>query len=60
MKNKKPIMIASLSSLLGMGAVPAMLGNFRRLVVRYDRYLSVHQGFFNLACILISLNRPLQ
>jgi hypothetical protein len=38
----------------------AWLGNFRRLVVRYDRHLSVYQGFFNLACILILVNRLLQ
>jgi transposase len=38
----------------------AWLGNFRRLVVRYDRHLSVYQGFFNLAYILILVNRLLQ
>jgi transposase len=38
----------------------AWLGNFRRLVVRYERYLSVYQGFFNLACISILLNKLLQ
>jgi transposase len=38
----------------------AWLGNFRRLVVRYERHLSVYQGFFNLACISILLNKLLQ
>jgi transposase len=38
----------------------AWLDNFRRLVVRYERHLSVYQGFFNLACILILLNKLLQ
>jgi transposase len=38
----------------------AWLGNFRRLVVRYKRRLSVYQGFFNLACIFILLNKVLQ
>jgi hypothetical protein len=38
----------------------AWLGNFRRLVVRYERHLSVYQGFFNLACISILLNELLQ
>jgi transposase len=33
----------------------AWLGNFRRLLVRHDRYLSVYQGFFHLACFLITL-----
>jgi hypothetical protein len=36
------------------------LGNFRRLVVSYERHLSVYRGFFNLACISILLNKPLQ
>ena len=38
----------------------AWLGNFRRLVVRYERHVSVYQGFFNLACIFILLNKLLQ
>ena len=33
----------------------AWLGNFRRLVVRYERYLIVYQAFFHLACCLILL-----
>ena len=33
----------------------AWLGNFRRLVVRYDRKLSMYHAFFHLACVLISL-----
>jgi len=28
----------------------AWLGNFRRLVVRYDRHLQIYQAFFHLAC----------
>lgn len=33
----------------------AWLGNFRRLVVRYDRLLSMYSGFFHVACLLITL-----
>lgn len=38
----------------------AWLGNFRRLVVRYERLLPVYHAFFVLACILILLKRLLQ
>lgn len=38
----------------------AWLGNFRRLVVRYERLLSVYHAFFTLACILLLLRRLLQ
>ncbi len=31
----------------------AWLGNFRRLVVRYEHRLSVYQAFFTIACILM-------
>ena len=33
----------------------AWFGNFRRLVVRYDRHLNVYRAFFHLACALITL-----
>ena len=33
----------------------AWFGNFRRLAVRYDRLLSVYQGFFHIACLIITL-----
>jgi len=33
----------------------AWLGNFRRLVVRYDLKLSVYRAFFHLACALITM-----
>jgi len=33
------------------------LGNFRRLMVRYDRLISIYQGFFHLACIIITLRQ---
>ena len=33
----------------------AWLGNFRRLVVRYDRHSLVYQAFFRIACLLITL-----
>ena len=33
------------------------LSNFRRLVVRYDRLITIYRGFFHLACIMIVLNR---
>jgi transposase len=33
----------------------AWLGNYRRLVVRYDRTLSMYHTFFQMACALITL-----
>ena len=33
----------------------AWLGFFRRLTVRYDRILTVYQGFFHVACLMITL-----
>ena len=33
----------------------AWLGNFRRLVVRSDRSLTIYQAFFHIACFLIVL-----
>jgi transposase len=35
----------------------ACLGNFRRLVVRYKRLITVYQGFFHLACTIIVLRQ---
>lgn len=35
----------------------AWLGNFRRLVVRYERRIQIYNAFFNLACVLIVLRR---
>jgi transposase len=35
----------------------AWLGNYRRLLVRWERNLVVYRGFFHLACALITLNR---
>jgi transposase len=35
----------------------AWLGNFRRLVVRYEHNLMVYQAFFHLACLLITLRQ---
>jgi transposase len=32
----------------------AWLGNFRRLVVRYDRSLTIYQAFFHIACFMIT------
>jgi len=34
----------------------AWLGNYRRLVVRYENKLHVYNAFFRLACIMIVLN----
>ena len=36
------------------------LGNFRRLVVRYDRSLQIYRAFFHLACFMIVLRRVVQ
>ncbi len=35
----------------------AWLGNYRRLLVRWERDLVVYRGFFHLACALVALNR---
>ena len=35
----------------------AWLGNFRRLVIRYERHIQMYQAFFHLACLIIVLNR---
>ena len=35
----------------------AWLGNFRRLVVRYDRLITVYRAFFHLACLMIALRQ---
>jgi transposase len=37
----------------------AWLGNFRRLVVRYERHALNYLGFVHLACILILLRQGL-
>jgi len=33
----------------------AWLGNYRRLVVRYDRSLLMYNAFFHVACLIITL-----
>jgi len=38
----------------------AWLGNFRRLVVRYDRSLQIYRTFFHIACFMIVLRRVVQ
>ena len=38
----------------------AWLGNFRRLVVRYDRSLKIYQAFFHIACFMIVLRKVLK
>ena len=38
----------------------AWLGNFRRLVVRYERSDSIYEAFFNIACFMIFLRRVLK
>ncbi len=35
----------------------AWLGNFRRLLIRWERRFSVYQGFFTVAVLLICLRR---
>lgn len=35
----------------------AWLGNFRHLVVRYDRSLQIYEAFFHIACCMIALRR---
>ena len=38
----------------------AWLGNFRRLVVRYDRSLTIYQAFIHIAFLMITLRRVLK
>ncbi|PYT46848.1 MAG: DDE transposase, partial [Acidobacteria bacterium] len=38
----------------------AWLGNFRHLVVRYDRSLTIYSAFFHIACFIIVLRRVLK
>lgn len=38
----------------------AWLGNYRRLVVRYDHSIQVYSGFFHLACAMLTLRRVLK
>ena len=38
----------------------AWLGNFRRLVVRYDRSDAIYEAFFHIACFMIVLRRVLK
>jgi len=38
----------------------AWLGNFPRLVVRYDRSLTIYRAFFHIACFMITLRRVLK
>jgi transposase len=35
----------------------AWLGNFRRLLMRWERHLKMYLAFFHLACLLITLRR---
>jgi transposase len=35
----------------------AWLGNFRRLVVRYERHLKMYRAFFHVACLVITLRQ---
>jgi len=33
------------------------IANFRRLVVRYDRAITIYQAFFHIACLPITLSQ---
>jgi transposase len=35
----------------------AWIGNFRRLVVRYEKLITVYSAFFHIACIIITLRQ---
>jgi transposase len=35
----------------------AWLGNFRRLVVGWKRHITISQGFFHVACLLLTLSQ---
>jgi len=49
-----------LEGLLWMLRSGAGLANFRRLVVRHDRSLTIYQAFFHIACFMIVLRRVLK
>jgi transposase len=38
----------------------AWLGNYRRLVVRYDHSITIYEAFFHIACFMIVLRRVLK
>ena len=38
----------------------AWLGDFRRLVARYDRSLTIYRAFYHIACFMIVLRRILK
>lgn len=38
----------------------AWLGHFKRLVMRYENTLSIYQGFFHIACLLICMRALLK
>jgi transposase len=38
----------------------AWLGNYRRLVVRYDRSLTIYRALFHIVCFMIVLRRVVQ
>jgi transposase len=33
----------------------AWLGNFRRLVVRYEHHVAIYEAFFHVACLVVTL-----
>jgi hypothetical protein len=35
----------------------AWLGNFRRLVMRWERHITMYRAFFHVACLLITLRQ---
>lgn len=35
----------------------AWLGNYRRLVVRYDKNIMMYEAFFHIACMMITIKR---
>lgn len=46
---------------VGSSSAPiGWLGNYRRLVVRYDRSLTIYRGFFHIASFMIVLRMVLQ
>jgi len=53
----KTVGLAALQKALDRRAHVRLLGNFRRLTVRYDRSLTVYRGFFHIACFMITLRR---
>jgi transposase len=60
MKHRYPPYLTSKTAKLKVERTFAWPAKFRRLVVRYDRSLTIYQAFFHIACFMIVLRRVLK